>query len=105
MIPTLYDVFNTGMIFFGDPTQVLILNCDYPGWTCIPSIVGLMDKLAQETVFKKRYEIWKEVQKTFWEEVPAIKLGDYFSLRLKQKSVKGNKNMIEPFYWNVWLEK
>jgi peptide/nickel transport system substrate-binding protein len=103
--PTLYDVFNTGMIFFGDPTQVLILNCDYPGWTCIPSIEGLMDKLAQETVFKKRFEIWKDVQKTFWEEVPAIKLGDLFVLRLKQKNLKGNRNMIEPFYWNVWLEK
>jgi peptide/nickel transport system substrate-binding protein len=103
--PNLYEVFVTGMIFFGDPTQILVINCDWPGWTCIPSIEALMNKLAQETVFEKRFEILKEIQKIFWEEVPVLKFGDSFVLRLKQKKVQGNKNMIEPFYWNVWLDK
>jgi peptide/nickel transport system substrate-binding protein len=103
--PNLYEVFITGMIFFGDPTQILVINCDWPGWTCIPSIEALMNKLAQETVFEKRFEILKEIQKIFWDEVPVLKFGDSFVLRLKQKKVQGNKNMIEPFYWNVWLDK
>jgi len=103
--PTMYDVFVTGMIFFGDPTYVLVLNCDWPGWTCIPSIDTLMDKLAQETRFEKRFEIWKEIQKVFWDEVPVLKFGDFFILRLKQKTVKGHKNLIETFFWNVWIEK
>jgi ABC-type transport system substrate-binding protein len=64
-----------------------------------------MNKLAQETVFEKRFEILKEIQKIFWDEVPVLKFGDSFVLRLKQKKVQGNKNMIEPFYWNVWLDK
>lgn len=103
--PTMYDVFVTGMIFSGDPTQVLVLNCDWPGWTCIPSIETLMNKLAQETQFEKRFEIWKEIQKTFWDEVPVLKFGDFFILRLKQKNVQGHVNLIETFFWNVWLEK
>lgn len=103
--PTLYEVFVTGMIFFGDPLFVLILNCDYPGWTCNPAIQGLMGKLGQETVFKERFATWKEVQKTFWDEAPAMKFGDHFVLRLKQKPLKGNRDMIEPFFWNVWIEK
>lgn len=103
--PTLYEVFATSMIFFGDPTQVLQLGCDWPGWTCIPSIETLMNKLAQETQFEKRFEMWKEVQKIYWDEVPILHCGDYFVLRVKQKNLQGNKNMIEPFYWNVWIEK
>jgi peptide/nickel transport system substrate-binding protein len=103
--PAIYDIFTTAMIFFGDPTQVLQLNCDWPGWTCIPRIETLMNKLAQETVFEKRMDTWKEIQKIYWDEVPVLQCGDYFVYRVKQKTVQGNKNMIEPFYWNAWIEK
>jgi ABC-type transport system substrate-binding protein len=64
-----------------------------------------MNKLAQETQFEKRFEIWKEVQKIYWDEVPILHCGDYFVLRVKQKNIQGNKNMIEPFYWSVWIGK
>lgn len=103
--PAIYEIFTTAMIFYGDPTQVLQLNCDWPGWTCIPRIETLMNKLAQETVFEKRLDTWKEIQKIYWDEVPVLQCGDYFVFRVKQKTVQGNKNMIEPFYWNVWIEK
>lgn len=103
--PKMYDAFVTGMGLWGDPTYCLVLNCDWPGWTCIPSIDALMDKLAKETVFEKRHEIWKEIQKIFYDEVPDIKFGDMFILRLRQKFVKGHKNLNETFFWNVWLEK
>lgn len=103
--PTMYDAFVTGMALFGDPTFVLVLSCDWAGWTCIPSIDSLMDKLAQETRFEKRFEIWKEIQKIFWDEVPVFRFGDMFILRLKQKTVKGHKNLNETFFWNVWIEK
>jgi len=103
--PKAFEAFVTGMPFFGDPTFCLVLNCDWPGWTCIPSIETLMNKLAQETVFEKRFETWKEIQKIFWDEVPVIKFGDFFILRLKQKIVKGYRHLNEPFFWNVWIEK
>ncbi len=103
--PAVYDIFTTGMIFYGDPTQVLQINCDWPGWTCIPPMEALMNKLAQETVFEKRLAIWKEIHKMYWDEVPVLQCGNYFAFRIKQKVVQGNKNMIEPFYWNIWLEK
>jgi peptide/nickel transport system substrate-binding protein len=64
-----------------------------------------MNKLAQETIFEKRFEIWKEIQKAFWDEVPVLKFGDFFILRLKQKNVRGHINLIETFFWNVWIEK
>lgn len=103
--PAFYDVFVTGMIFFGDPTQVLTLSCDWPGWTCNPSIEALMTKLTQEITYEKRFALWKEIQKIYWDEVPVLQFGDYYILRVKQKNVKGDFNMIEPFFWNAWIEK
>ena len=64
-----------------------------------------MNKLAQETQFEKRLAIWKEIQKIYWDEVPVLHFGDYLLLRVKQKNVNGNKNLIEPIFWNVWIEK
>ena len=32
-----------------------------------------------------------------------IKLGDFFSLRVRQKGVLGYANRYRPFFWNVGL--
>jgi peptide/nickel transport system substrate-binding protein len=103
--PSMYDVFVTGMPLAGDPSFLLVLGCDWPGWTCIPALETLMAKFVQESQFSKRMETWKEIQKLCWEEVPFIKLGDFFILRLKDKSIKGDKIMNEAFFWNVWIDK
>jgi hypothetical protein len=44
-----------------------------------------------------------EIQRWFWDEVPNIKFGDFFTLRIKQKQVLGYANRNRPFFWNVWL--
>jgi len=62
-----------------------------------------MARLAAETDFAKRYAIWVEIQKWFWDEVPVIKFGDFFTLRIQQKQVMGYANRYRPFFWNVWL--
>ncbi|MBI3455651.1 MAG: ABC transporter substrate-binding protein [Candidatus Rokubacteria bacterium] len=101
--PKLYDVFTTGIGFAVDPSLMVVLSCDWPGWTCDPKLDALMARLASETEFSKRYAIWREIQRWFWEEVPVIKFGDFFTLRIKQKSVGGYANRYRPFFWNVWL--
>jgi hypothetical protein len=37
--------------------------------------------------------------------VPVVKLGDFFTLRIKQKSVAGYANRYRPFFWNVGLAR
>ncbi|HEV8673342.1 MAG TPA: ABC transporter substrate-binding protein [Methylomirabilota bacterium] len=99
----LYDVFTTGIGFDADPAFKVILSCDWPGWTCDPKLDGLMARLAAETDLARRKEIWGQVQRWFWEEVPVIKFGDFFTLRVKQKALGGYANKYRPFFWNVWL--
>jgi peptide/nickel transport system substrate-binding protein len=82
---------------------MVILSCDWPGWTCDPKLDALQARLQCETDFARRKAIWEEVQRWFWEEVPVVKLGDFFTLRVKQKNVVGYANRYRPFFWNVGL--
>jgi len=102
--PELWHIFSTGMTSKPDPTMFTPLNPNYAGWWESPKLIELMDKLATETDFEKRYKIMEEVQELFYEEVPTIKIGDYANLRIAAKNVQGFKNMNEIFFWNVWKE-
>ena len=42
--PKLYDVFTTGIGFNTDPSQMLVLSCDWPGWTCDPKLDALQSR-------------------------------------------------------------
>ncbi|MGH7266053.1 MAG: ABC transporter substrate-binding protein, partial [Candidatus Rokuibacteriota bacterium] len=101
--PKLYDVFTTGIGFVVDPAQLVVVNCDWPGWTCDPKLDEMLKQLTGETDFQKRYATWTGIQRWFWQDVPVIKFGDFFSLRIKQKSVAGYANRYRPFFWNVSL--
>ncbi len=72
-------------------------------WTCDPRLDGLQSRLACETDFARRKAVWEEVQRWFWDEVPVVKLGDFFTLRVRQKTVAGYANRYRPFFWNVGL--
>ncbi|HEV8674743.1 MAG TPA: ABC transporter substrate-binding protein [Methylomirabilota bacterium] len=101
--PRHYEIFTTGVGFAADPTFQVILSCDWPGWTCDPKLEAMMGRLASETDTPKRMAIWRDIQGWFWQEVPVIKFGDFFTLRIKQKAVGGYANRYRPFFWNVWL--
>ncbi len=101
--PRHYELFTTGIGFAADPAFQVILSCDWPGWTCDATLDGLMARLVAETDPGKRMATWREIQGWFWQEVPVIKFGDFFTLRIKQKGVGGYANRYRPFFWNVWL--
>jgi peptide/nickel transport system substrate-binding protein len=101
--PKLYDIFTTGIGFAVDPAFQVILSCDWPGWTCDSKLESMMAGMVAETDFARRKELWAQIQRWFWEEVPVIKFGDFFTLRIKQKGVGGYANRYRPFFWNVSL--
>jgi peptide/nickel transport system substrate-binding protein len=104
--PKEYDVFTTGMGNFFDPTHHIYLTPTWPGWTEDEQIASLNAQLARETDQKKRYELWTQMTKLFYEKVPVIRYGDLFGLRGIRKTVKGFSEKTErPRFWGVWLEK
>ncbi|GAI35282.1 unnamed protein product, partial [marine sediment metagenome] len=67
--PELWNIFSTGMTTKPDPTMFTPLNPAYAGWWESPKLIELMDKLATETDFGKRYKLMEEIQELFYTEV------------------------------------
>jgi len=104
--PKAYDAFTTGMGPFYDPTHALVLSCSWPGWTCDEDIKKLQDELARETDSKKRFALWEQQTRQFYEKVPVIGYGDLFGLRAARRTVRGfNEKTDRPRFYNVWLDK
>jgi peptide/nickel transport system substrate-binding protein len=104
--PKEYDVFTTGMGNFFDPTHHIYLGPNWPGWTSDEEIVSLMNQMARETDPRKRYALWEQTTKVFYDKVPVARYGDLFGLRAMRKHVKGFNDRTErPRFWGVWLDK
>jgi peptide/nickel transport system substrate-binding protein len=104
--PKEYDVFTTGMGNFFDPTHHIYLGPNWPGWTEDEQIGTLMAQMARETDPKKRYALWEQTTKRFYEYVAVARYGDLFGLRAIRKNVKGFSEKTErPRFWGVWLDK
>jgi peptide/nickel transport system substrate-binding protein len=104
--PKEYEVFTTGMGAFYDPTHHIYLGPNWPGWTSDEEFLRLSAELARETDAKKRYALWVEETKLFYEKVPVIRYGDLFGLRAMKKTVKGFNEKTERIrFYNVWLDK
>jgi len=103
--PDKYEAFTTGMGAFADPIQHVVFSCAWVGWHCVPEADKLLDQMRRETVFEKRYAIWKQAHAVFYEAVPVVRHPDIFGLHVMAPSVRGTAHMMRPFFWNVWLEK
>ena len=56
---------------------------------------SLRPQLARETDPKKRYALWEQQTKLFYEKVPVIRYGDLFGLRAAARRVKGFNEKTE----------
>ncbi|MBS3812873.1 ABC transporter substrate-binding protein [Candidatus Bipolaricaulota bacterium] len=92
-----------------DPSLVLMLNEDYPGWWDTPEIDNLKKELNTTTNFEERYGVWEEIRTLWYEQVPAIKFGDAYQLHVRGETLKGYGTeeqpvMVSPYFWNTWKE-
>jgi len=101
-----YDVFTTGIGPQYDPTNSNVLSCSWPGWTCDEQIQSIKTAMIRETDYKKRFALWEQMHKVFYEKVPVIRYGDLFGLRAASKKLKDlNEKTERVRLYNVWLDK
>jgi peptide/nickel transport system substrate-binding protein len=104
--PKEYDAFTTGIGAAYDPNHAVYLTANWPGWNNDEQMLSLLGALARETDYKKRYALWEQQTKLFYEKVPVIRYGDLFGLRAARANVKGLDETNErPRFYNVWLDK
>jgi len=101
--PELFDVFSTGITFNPEPAFNTGVQCNWPGWWCHDDKEKWLDAVARESDPRKRKAFWEKVQALFYEDVGRVKFGDYFSLEVSRKEVRGFRATPELALWNVWL--
>jgi peptide/nickel transport system substrate-binding protein len=104
--PELYDVFSTGLVFNAFPPQASGLQCNWPGWWCLEEKDKLLADMAAEPDAKKRKAMLDRVQVLFYEDVGRVKFGDYFSLDVARKDMRGDfRASLATYFYNVWLAR
>jgi peptide/nickel transport system substrate-binding protein len=103
--PELWDVFSTGFTFGPEPALQTSVQCNWPGWWCLEEKERALEAVARESDPKKRRVLWDRVQQLFHEDVGRIKFGDYFSLDVVRKDVRGFPASPWLAFWNVWLAR
>ena len=105
--PKEYEAFTTGTgQHLRSDASYTVLSCTWPGWTCDEDIQKLNQELARETDYKKRFALWEQMHRLFYEKVPSIRYGDLHGLRAMRKKVKGfNEKTERPRFYNVWLDR
>src|SRR5262244_1490038 len=101
--PELFDVFSTGLTFNADPAFNTAVECNWPGWWCQEDKERWLDTLRSEGDPRVRRAAWEKVQAMMYEDVGRIKLGDYFSLDVTRKEVRGFKPGPFLYFWNTWI--
>jgi peptide/nickel transport system substrate-binding protein len=103
--PELFDIFSTAITFNPEPALNTGVQCNWPGWWCLPDKEQWLESVARETDPRKRKAMWEKVQLLFYEDVGRIKLGDWFGLQVHGKDVRGYVTSNEQPFFNVWLAK
>jgi peptide/nickel transport system substrate-binding protein len=104
--PKEYDAFTTGIGPQYDPTNSNVLSCSWPGWTCDEQIQTIKTAMIRETDYKKRFALWEQMHRVFYEKVPVIRYGDLFGLRAASKKLHDFDEKMERMrIYNAWLDK
>jgi peptide/nickel transport system substrate-binding protein len=104
--PKEYEAFTTGTGNIFEPTAFTVLSCTWPGWTCDEQIQALVQELGRETDQKKRFALWEQMHRLWYEKVPSIRYGDLHGLRAASKKLQGfNEKTERPRFYNVWLDR
>lgn len=103
--PELWDVFSTQVAFFPDPVFQVPLQHTWPGWWSNRDGMAMMELLRRHTNPQTRLEIWKRLQRTWYEDAGSVKFGDYFEMHLHRRELKGFVENPTHTWYNAWLDR
>ena len=62
--------------------------------------------MQRESDVKKRKALVDRIQAILYEEVGRVKLGDYFTLDVARRELRGDfRTAPRLYFWNSWLTK
>ncbi|WP_207483513.1 ABC transporter substrate-binding protein [Arenibaculum pallidiluteum] len=102
--PGLWEIYFTHSPFLPEPALNSFLSNSAPGWWATPEKDRLVGAFNATGDTAKRAEIWAEIQKLAYEQVPIAKVGNFSSLGARSKNLTGFQPSPWPFFWDVALQ-
>ncbi len=107
-IPEEWDVFTTNFGFFPDPIMIPnVAGSTWTGWWDTEEKNELTRRFWTESDFDTRFEIWEEIQRLSYEEVPQIVFGHASVLTAHAASLQNPPEYVQlgASFWNAWLDE
>ena len=103
--PKLWDIYITHSPFLPEPALMGSLSTSSPGWWDTPARKTVVDAFTSESNPDKRIALWADVQKTIYDELPLIKIGDFNAVAAMSTKLEGVEPAPWPYFWNASLKK
>lgn len=103
--PDAWDMFTTHHNFVADPTLITFLSESYPGWWVSERKNSLLAAMNKETDLEGRAIIWGKIQEVIYDELPAMKPGEFYALDIHTSALKDYQGSARWFFWNAWLDR
>lgn len=98
-----FDLFVTGFPPAYDLTGVLWIAPSFPGWYQSEKMSALVNQWTKTLDPAEQKRLLGEVNKTFYEEVPVIKMVNEIGLEAISDRLQGNKSWLSYRFWNVGI--
>jgi peptide/nickel transport system substrate-binding protein len=104
--PEQWEAYVTGYPLNPDPALHVAFRCTFQGWWCNEEKEKLITELRQESDVKKRKALVDRIQAIYYEDVGQVKLGDYNTLDVARRELRGDfRTAPRLYFWNSWLAK
>jgi peptide/nickel transport system substrate-binding protein len=103
--PAKWDIYITHSPFLPEPSLTGIMNDSGPGWWVSDAKHKALDAFNAESDTTKRVALYADVQKVIYDEVPAIKIGNFNALAAQSPDLAGVTPAPWPYFWNAYLTK
>ena len=103
--PTRWEISPGQSSYREHPTMHLHMDRENTGWWENDEKEELQRQLLIADDPDEALALWEQIQELYYDDVPIVKIGDFFRLGGRRTSVQGFADLPELFFWNVWLEE
>ncbi|MCF2649232.1 MULTISPECIES: ABC transporter substrate-binding protein [Niallia] len=100
--PENWDLLIVGTGYVTTPSQLLVVNPDYVGWTNDETMTNSLQKIRTASTKEEAKELWAEMQSYMWNDyVPYTLFGHYASIITATDKLEDFTVFQGPILWNV----
>lgn len=101
--PALWDIYITHSPFLPEPSLMGLMSDTSPGWWATDAKHAAVEAFNAESDPAKRAQLFVDVQKVIYDEVPGYKVGNFNALAAQSPDLDGVTPAPWPYFWNAYV--